>query len=344
MLEDYELDYGKPYAWLSWGGLILPEVVRNKDGSLMGFVRYGNGVGEGKLRMDYPDGWAMWLDKQHLQGKDAVTLCLLWNPMKKGKSSIAWNGYGGEQVEAGKRVDHFLRVLLKLEKEAASLSPGSRVLRLGEVLTYLKTALQMVPEEVSMPDVPLYLDAVLSRDMDMKLFAPGSADKNRLNIRNREIVAISLKSSLRESRLALVLRAFHQMDYRFCRRVLLMPEEKLGAELKRLTGGWCRQRESITEYMLSKQKGSGGMASDMLIFAIRPEELEARQEYIRQVLEAVDLPFVMEDFGCKQVWWSSLPGMFRAGGRQWPRKIEDWEEWLLLGGSQTRKEAELVQA
>lgn len=161
MLEDYELDYGKPYAWLSWGGLILPEVVRNKDGSLMGFVRYGNGGGAGKLGMDYPEGWAMWLDIQHLQGREALTLCLLWNPMKKGKSSIAWNGYGGEQVEAGKRVDHFLRVLLKLEKEAASLSPGSRVLRLGEVLTYLKTALQMVPEEVSMLDVPLYLDAVL---------------------------------------------------------------------------------------------------------------------------------------------------------------------------------------
>lgn len=50
MLEDYELDYGKPYAWLSWGGLILPEVVRNKDGSLMGFVRYGNGGRRRKAR------------------------------------------------------------------------------------------------------------------------------------------------------------------------------------------------------------------------------------------------------------------------------------------------------
>ena len=206
MLEDYELDYGKPYAWLSWGGLILPEVVRNKDGSLMGFVRYGNGGGTGKLGMDYPEGWAMWLDIQHLQGREALTLCLLWNPMKKGKSSIAWNGYGGEQVEARKRVDHFLRVLLKLEKESASLSPGSRMLRLGEVLTYLKTALQMVPEEVPMPDVPLYLDAVLSRDMDMKLYAPGSADKNRLNIRNREIVVIRLNQEDMGKRMELMNR------------------------------------------------------------------------------------------------------------------------------------------
>ena len=206
MLEDYELDYGKPYAWLSWGGLILPEVVRNKDGSLMGFVRYGNGGGAGKLGMDYPEGWAMWLDKQHLQGGEALTLCLLWNPMKKGKSSVAWNGYGSEQVEAGKKVDHFLRVLLKLEKEAASLSAGSRVLRLGDVLTYLKTALQMVPEEVPMPDVPLYLDAVLSRDMDMKLYAPGSADKNRLNIRNREIVAIRLNQEDMGKRMELMNR------------------------------------------------------------------------------------------------------------------------------------------
>lgn len=33
MLEDYRQDFSKVYSWLSWGGLILPEVVRNKDGS-----------------------------------------------------------------------------------------------------------------------------------------------------------------------------------------------------------------------------------------------------------------------------------------------------------------------
>ena len=32
MLEDYQQDYSKVYSWLSWGGLILPQVVRNKDG------------------------------------------------------------------------------------------------------------------------------------------------------------------------------------------------------------------------------------------------------------------------------------------------------------------------
>ena len=37
MLEDYQHDYSKVYSWLSWGGLILPEVVGNKEDFLMGF-------------------------------------------------------------------------------------------------------------------------------------------------------------------------------------------------------------------------------------------------------------------------------------------------------------------
>ena len=65
MLEDYEMDYGKPYTWLTWGGLILPEVVRNKDGSLMGFIRFGRDILAGNIRMDFPQGWALWLDVHH---------------------------------------------------------------------------------------------------------------------------------------------------------------------------------------------------------------------------------------------------------------------------------------
>ena len=238
--------------------------------------------------------------------------------------------------------EHFQHVLMKLGSDVATLRKGSCVLRLGEVLAYLKTTLQMVPQEVSMPKVPLYLDAVLSMDMDMKIYAPNGEDKNRLTIKGREIVLVTLKDSLRESRLSLILGAFCQMDYRFCRRVLLMQKEKLAGELKRLTKGWCRQRESIAEYLLSKQTGSGGMASEMLIFAIEPEKLEVSQEYIRQVLEAVELPYVLEDYNRKQLWWGSLPGMFRAGGRVWPRRIESWEDFLMLGNLQQGKEKFLV--
>lgn len=342
MLEDYEMDYGKPYTWLSWGGLILPEVVRNKDGSLMGFIRYGRERTNGQLQMNFPEGWALWLDVHHLQGKESSTLCILWNPICEGKNLKAINGYLGIVVDKGWWTEHFREVLSEFCSRLCALRPGSYLLRQEEVLSYLKTTLEMEYCQVAMPKVPLYLDAVLSRDMDMKIYAPNGEDKNRLTIRGREIVVATLKDSLRESRLSLILGAFRQMDYRFCRRVIMMQEDKLAEELKRLTKGWCSQRDSITEYMLSKQKGSGGMSSEVLIFAIEPEEREVSQDYIRQVLEAVELPYVLEDYNRKQLWWGSQPGMFRAGGRLWPRKIDSWEDYLLLKGFQGGKEEALV--
>ena len=96
----------------------------------------------------------------------------------------------------------------------------------------------------------------------------------------------------------------------------------------------------MKELMLEKQKGRGGLAGETIVFAIEPEELGDRGQYIRQILEAVELPFVMEDYNRKQCWWGSLPGMFRAGCRAWPRKIGSLEEFLLLRG----KEGEGVQA
>ncbi|SEH35580.1 hypothetical protein [Selenomonas sp. KH1T6] len=331
MLEDYRLDFGKPHTWLCWGGLILPEVVRNKDCSLMGFIRYGRESREGKLEMDFPESWAVWLDVHHLRGEESKTLCLLWNPIWQDDNHKTTKGLKGESVAIETAPEYFQEVLTGLARQIVGFRPGSRVLRLEEVLSYLKTALQMEISEVSMPEVPLYLDAILSRDMEMKLYSPVSKDKNRLTVKGKEIVVASLKDTLRESRLDLVLGAFREMNYRFCRRVLLMSEDRLEKELRGLTREWCSQRKSMADYMLGKQQGTGGLVSEMLIFAIDAEELAVRQEYIKQILEAVELPYVLEDYNRKSCWWGSLPGMFRAGGKIWPRKVASWEDFLCLG-------------
>ena len=92
--------------------------------------------------------------------------------------------------------------------------------------------------ELVMPKIPLYLDAVLSRDMAFKVYPPEAPDKNRLTIREKEIVIVSIKENLSQSTLDMVLKAFRQMNYRFCRRVLFMSEDNLQHELKKLTQGW----------------------------------------------------------------------------------------------------------
>ena len=330
MLEDYQHDYSKVYSWLSWGGLILPEVVRNKDGSLMGFIRYGQSDEKtaDEISLDYPQGWGIWLDRHHFAGDNTETLCLLWNPIRKGSNLPAVNL--GESIRRGSvsEEEYFRKVLMDLSKKV----PGGIVLQQEQILSYLQSTLEMRFCDVSMPEIPLYLDAVLSKDMAFKVYDPNGRDRNRFTIRGKEIAVASIKDSLHESKLYMVLKAFRKMDYRFCRRCLFMPEDNLQHELGKMTTNWCPKRQSVRVYMLSKQAGNGGMISDTLVFVLDSEGAEEYHKYIREILEAVEVPFVMEDYNSKQCWWGTLPGMFRANGKILPRREKDWKDFLCLKG------------
>ena len=330
MLEDYQHDYSKVYSWLSWGGLILPEVVRNKDGSLMGFIRYGKTaeITTDEISLDYPQGWAIWLDWHHFAGDNTKTLCLLWNPIRKHSNLLAVNICDGISRGSETEEEYFCRVLMDLSRKV----PAGYVLRQGEILSYLQSTLEMQFCEVAMPEIPLYLDAVLSKKMDFKVYNPNGQDRNRLTIRSKEIVVVSIKESLHKSKLDMVLNAFRQMDYRFCRRCLFMPENNLQQELEKMTANWCPKRHSVRDYMLSKQVGKGGMISDTLVFALVRAEVKDYHKYIRAILEAVEVPFVVEDYKGKQCWWGTLPGMFRANGKIIPHREKDWKDFLCLKG------------
>ncbi|BAL83027.1 hypothetical protein SELR_13190 [Selenomonas ruminantium subsp. lactilytica TAM6421] len=330
MLEDYQHDYSKVYSWLSWGGLILPEVVRNKDGSLMGFIRYGQPAETtaDEISLDYPKGWGMWLDRHHFAGDNTETLCLLWNPIRRGSNFPAVNLCEGIWRGSEAEEDYFRKVLMELSRKV----PGGLVLQREQILSYLQSTLEMQFCEVTMPEIPLYLDAVLSKDMEFKVYDPHGRDRNRFTIRGKDIAVTSIKVSLQESKLDMVLKAFRQMDYRFCRRCLFMPEDNLRQELRKMTAKWCPKRQSVRDYMLSKQAGSGGMISDTLVFALDSGVAEEYHRYIREILEAVEVPFVVEDYNSKQCWWGTLPGMFRANGKILPRREKNWQDFLGLKG------------
>lgn len=334
MLEDYRQDFSKVYSWLSWGGLILPEVVRNKDGSLMGFIHYGNSSEEtvDGLHLNFPKGWSIWLDQHHFPGDDSNTLCLSWNLIHKNRNSPADNLYEGISSVEKDEAEYFRKVLQRLGTQIASCRAGSYVLEFEEVLSYMKSTLHMQACELAMPKIPLYLDAVLSRDMVFKVYPSDGPDKNRLTIRDKEIVVVSIKENLSQSTLDMVLKAFRQMNYRFCRRVLFMPEDYLQHELRKLTQGWCPQRQTIRDYMLAKHKGNGGMISNTLVFALDKDNLDDYLQYIREILEAVEIPFVLESYNNKPCWWGTLPGMFRANGRILPSHVSDWQDFLCLKG------------
>jgi hypothetical protein len=168
--------------------------------------------------------------------------------------------------------------------------------------------------------------------MDFKVYNPNGRDRNRLTIRSKEIAVVSIKDRLREDKLDMVLKAFRQMDYRFCRRCFFMQEDNLQQELEKMTANWCPKRQSVRDYMLSKQAGSGGMISDTLVFALDSAEVEEYHRYIREILEAVEVSFVMEDYNSKQCWWGTLPGMFRANGKILPRREKDWKDFLCWKG------------
>jgi len=156
MLEDYQHDYSKVYSWLSWGGLILPEVVRNKDGSLMGFIRYGKSAK--MIRLDYPKDWGIWLDRHHFAEDNTETLCLLWNPIHKQRNLPAINLCAEITRGSEAEEEYFRKMLIELGQKL----PDGHVLKHEQILSYLKSTLEMRFCEVTMPEIPLCLDAVLS--------------------------------------------------------------------------------------------------------------------------------------------------------------------------------------
>ena len=96
-------------------------------------------------------------------------------------------------------------------------------------------------------------------------------------------------------------------------RLLLMGEEKAEKKLWGYMGKWCSGRKSVKKLIEAPLLGklTGYYANSLFLLTDKGQGREI-ERYIRELLNHMELLYVVEDYNRKDVWWGSLPGLFRA--------------------------------
>jgi len=303
-LKEYEIDDTAVEEWLSWGGLTRPIVLRQKGGSCFSVIEY-TVYEKNKLTkaMDFPKfqrGWAMWVERQHSEEGDKDFLVIFWNPFVNGKNI---ENALGEKILKEKFLDYFCVEVEKIYKEICKVTTA-KILEYQEILDFLTYSLTLGEEKIKMPEVPLYLDALLSQDVNFEFKA------NDILVNGKKILIVSLPTMPEVFEL---FADFEKIKYRYTRRILFFDDKESAEEWKEYSGKWCESRKTmlkkIEESVLQEVTG---YFWNGFIFHLDEANYESFRDYVTKNLNERELFYVMENFNLKDVWWGSLAGMYLA--------------------------------
>jgi len=167
LLKEYEVKNWAVEEWLSWGGITLSNVMQQKGGSCFSVIEYEpyerNYLTK---KLDLPNfrrGWAMWNERQHTLTGDKDFLVVFWNPFETKINPNIENTLG-DTVKKENFLEYFGAEVEKICK-AISKVTRAKLLKYQELMNFLTFSLTIEEKEVQMPDVPLYMDALLSQDV-----------------------------------------------------------------------------------------------------------------------------------------------------------------------------------
>ena len=286
--KEYDLSNKSIADWLPWLGLSHENVLRNKDDSVLGMIRYKRFREDGTKvqRIALPSfrqGWSIWFEEQYDIEKENpfdadCILTVAWNPFLTKTGDMVKNTLDGESIP----LDAMESVLAKLLQRIARSFPeeaAAKVLADQEIIDNLTFALTLGRERIEMPDPPLDLDSYLTQDLDLDFSA------NHVRLGNEVFLVLTLPgiTGTRDPVYERIGRGvLHAgIPYRHVQRLLLFDEKTARKELASYTAKWCPSRKYIKD--------------------------------MRTILYEMELPFIIEDYNAKDLWWGSLPGLFRAG-------------------------------
>ncbi len=308
--KEYDLSNNTVADWLPWGGLTLPHVVQEKDGSYFGVIRY-KALPEGeKAEIKLPvfrEGWSLWLERQHVpMGVDGLYIVLCWNPFIN-KAGYAVNRLNKEIIVKAEDAGIYFATVLDDFAQNLGEVTEAKVLEYQDVIDFMSFAIAFNEQKIIMPEVPLYLDALLSQDLDLNLAG------NSIEIGGKETVVVSLASPLPLKQEETLLHAVDRLPFRFVQRLLLMGPEKAEKKLLGYMSKWCGGRNSVKKLIKEPLLGefTGLYASNLFLLTDKGHGKEI-ERYIREVLNRLETLYIVEDYNRKDVWWGSLPGLFRA--------------------------------
>ncbi len=306
LLKEFEINNTEVEEWLAWGGITLPSVMQQKDGSCFSVIEY-EPYEKNYLtkKLEFPQfcrGWAMWNERQHTLKEDKNFLVVFWNPFETKTNPYIENTLG-EKVEKKDFLKYFSEEVKKICKEISKVT-RAKLLEYQELMNFLIFSLAIEEKEVKMPSVPLYMDALLSQDIKFEFKA------NDIYINGKKMLILTLSDLMDEWE---ILKEIKKFEYRYVRRILIFDDKESEIELNKYAGKWCPNRKimlkEIEKEILSK---FNGYFWNGFIFLLDNDKYEEVRTYLENYLTLKESAFVFEKYNLKDVWWGSLAGTYLA--------------------------------
>lgn len=323
LLKEFEVKNDEVSEGLMWGGITHPQVMQQKDGSCFSVIEYEpyerNKLTKNLNLSEFRRGWGIWNEQQHKLGGDKYFIVIFWNPFETKMNPYIENTLG-EKVEKKDFLKYFSEEVEKICKEISKVT-RVKMLEYQELMNFLTFEMTQEEVEIKMPEVPLYMDALLSQDVRFNFKA------NDIYINDKRILIVTLPELLNEKELFESLKKY---KYRYVRRMLLFNEKESEMEQKKYTEQWCSNRKimlkEIEKGILSK---FNGYYWNGFIFLLNNEEYEEVRTNLENYLTLKEAAFVFEKYNLKDVWWGSLAGMYLANITPPIVGFESLEEFIL---------------
>ena len=303
-LQEYNVDITRFEEWLPWGGITLPHVLENKDGSFIAIIEYDpypHDAPEITLP-EFPRGWCIWAERQHFARTSKDYIVFSWNPFKLNTGRV--KNTLGKPIKSPDCRRYFGKATKMLEEEIRKVT-NAKLLEYQEILDFLSFTLSFKPHTVEMPEVPLYIDVLMSQDLNLRF------GENTIGIGDEKFVVCSL---LGMPDLEKLFKGFGTISYRHVRRLLCVNRTQADKITKKYMRGWCPNRRYIRKGLIDGlfEGNFCGCYSEYFIFLFNENDFKSFSHYMVELLKKVQASFRIEDYRFKDIWWGSLPGIFRA--------------------------------
>ena len=342
--KEYSLENKEVQDWVVWEALTHESVLRSKDDSVLGVIRYKpfqRKEGAGISLPAFSQGWVMNIEEQHGEEGEACFLTLTWNPFLSLKGDKVENALG---ENAAMSIDAMEQHMFSVLDTLASRFPPeaeAKILKYQEIIDYLAFSLSHGRLYVEMPDVPVDLDVYLTQDFTANF------SKNLITFGEETFLILTLPAFLgaMEKTLRRIIEEMARggIPCRHVQRILFFDEKEARKEMERRDrmGLWCRSRKYIKELIEAPLHGKfHGYYNNTLVALVKTENYARTVAYLRKLFYETQEFYIIENFNAKQRWWGTIPAHFRAGVAAPICAFQNLEDLLMASGSGSMKKEE----
>ena len=327
-LKEYSDEPKQVADFLPWEAIGPEGVILCKDESLIGVIEYFPTSDRIASREEEPlfrQGWSLWTEKQHSPVRERYFVILSWNPFYDKNGNII-NSLGNKEVDEELAEKYFAYELSMLQKYIHGLA-RTRKLDYKEIAGFLLFATSFREETGVLPEVPIDLDFIITQETEYKFL------NNSLLINGQSTVVVSFPGFPGPEDVNILYDIFSTEIYRHVRRILAMDSEEYKENFSSYCGTWCKGRKAIKNEIIGDITGSVfGYMSECFVFLMPSDRVELFTQYLTECMMHLGFPYILETYNSKDVWWGSLPGLFRANINPPPSAIGSIADMIWLSG------------